>query len=165
MGHEVIPQTAFFVLGMPDHALVGTARDISQAHVFFDEEQALSAVDEHYSLASSRASEQVLAATEWFVLTALIGDGLGPSYGEHFLTYRTEDVEWAIAGGFTRLEEMTDWLPFIFAAEDLHDHWSPGGVDHGLVPTDARRTDSMDLSRVWFAPVMSQRVYPAARAR
>ncbi|MGK9273541.1 hypothetical protein KXR83_21320 [Williamsia muralis] len=164
MGNEVTPQSAYFVLGMPDHARVGAGRDISQAQVFFDEDHAVASVDEHYELARSNTSEHVLAATEWFVLTALIGDGLGPAYGEHFLTYRTDDVLWAIAGGFTRPEEMTDWLPFIFAAEDLHDHWSPGGVEHGLVPSSAKRTDTIDLSRLWFAPVMSQRVYPV-RAR
>jgi hypothetical protein len=160
MGDGLTPQSAYFVLGMPDHARVGTGRDISQPQVFFDEDQAVSSVDEHYELARSSTSDHVLATTEWFVLTALVGDGLTPAYGEHFLTYCTDDVLWAIAGGFTRPEEMTDWLPFIFAAEDLHDHWSPGGVDHGLVPTEARRSDAMDLSRVWFAPLMSQRVYP-----
>jgi hypothetical protein len=147
---------------MPDHARVGSGPDFSQSEVFYDEDLAVASVDHHYELAQTLTSPEVLATTEWFVLTALIGDGVGATYGNHFFTYSTENVEWAIAGGFARPEEMTDWLPFIFAAEDLHDHWSPDGVDHGLVPTDAKRTDSMDMSRLWFAPVMSQRAFPTA---
>lgn len=162
MGPGVTPRSAYFVLGTPDHARVGSGPDISPSEVYFDEDLAVGSVNNHYDLARHLAPPEILEATEWFVLTALIGDGVGPTYGDHFFTYSTEDIEWAIAGGFTRPEEMTDWLPFIFAAEDLHEHWSPGGVDNGLVPTDSKRTDAMDLSRLWFAPVMSQRVYPTA---
>lgn len=160
MGPGVTPQSAYFVLGMPDHALVGPGLDISQAEVFFDEEDALASVDHHYTLARDIASEKVLASTDWFVLTALVGDGVSPAYGDHFFAYHDGDQPWAIAGGFTRAEEMTDWLPFIFAVEDLHEHWSPGGVDEHLVPFETTRDAGIDLSRVWFAPVMAQRVYP-----
>ncbi|PXW31650.1 UNVERIFIED_CONTAM: hypothetical protein DES50_10448 [Williamsia faeni] len=162
MGPGVTPQSAYFVLGMPDHALVGTGLDISQAEVFFEEDAALASVDHHYTLARDIASEQVLESADWFVLTALVGDGVSPAYGDHFFAYNEEDRPWAIAGGFTRAVEMTDWLPFIFAVEDLHEHWSPGGVDHNLVPFETTRDAGIDLSRVWFAPVMSQRVYPTA---
>lgn len=162
MGSAVTPRSAYFVLGMPDHARVGAGPEISHSEVYYDENLAVASIDSHYALARHLATPEVLEATEWFVLTALIGDGVSPSYGDHFFTYSTDDVEWAIAGGFSRAEEMTDWLPFIFAAEDLHDHWSPGSVDHGLLPTDSRRTDAMDMARLWFAPVMSQRVFPTA---
>lgn len=131
---------------------------IGERDVFFSEEEALDALDIHYSWCLTDHGPNVADSAQWYLQSAMAGPRINPGLGEVYLALTDSDSgdTWAAAGGFLTEGEVVHWAPFVSSVRPYVRTAS------GEEPLElAYRGDTaVYFGHVWFAPMHSVRVYP-----
>ena len=131
---------------------------IGERDVFFSEEEALDALDVHYSWCAIIHGEPVADSAQWYLQSAVAGPRVNPGLGEVYLALSDSESGdiWAAAGGFLTEGEVVHWAPFVSAVRPYVR--SAGGAE--TLELAYRGDAAVHFGNVWFAPMHSVRVYP-----